>query len=218
MRIDETFDLVVVGAGPAGLSAAVYAASEGLRTTGLDAGAVGGQADWLRQLARGEDPRPVQPHRPWKSLSSETTYAQDLVDAAAIREELARLARRTAAALEAMAEAWGAERSAAVCRELTKTHEEVRRGSLVELTAWAAAGVRGEVTIVVAGADPGAGAAPPLRDRLRRRRGPVWPGGRRRGTRASRGRGRTGRPRSRRSRSGRRNPSAVAQARVRACR
>jgi 16S rRNA (cytidine1402-2'-O)-methyltransferase len=56
-----------------------------------------------------------------------------------------------------MAEAWGAERSAAVCRELTKTHEEVRRGSLAELTAWAAAGVRGEVTIVVAGADPGAG-------------------------------------------------------------
>ena len=37
-------DLIVVGAGPAGLSAAVYGASEGLRTTVLDAGAVGGQA------------------------------------------------------------------------------------------------------------------------------------------------------------------------------
>jgi thioredoxin reductase (NADPH) len=37
-------DLLVVGAGPAGLSAAVYGASEGLRTTVLDAGAVGGQA------------------------------------------------------------------------------------------------------------------------------------------------------------------------------
>jgi 16S rRNA (cytidine1402-2'-O)-methyltransferase len=64
---------------------------------------------------------------------------------------------RTAAALGAMAEAWGDDRSAAVCRELTKTHEEVRRGSLAELTTWAADGVRGEVTIVVAGADPSAG-------------------------------------------------------------
>ncbi|HRK47258.1 MAG TPA: 16S rRNA (cytidine(1402)-2'-O)-methyltransferase, partial [Nocardioides sp.] len=53
---------------------------------------------------------------------------------------------RTEAALVAMAEAWGGERSAAVCRELTKTHEEVRRGTLAELVAWAADGVRGEVT------------------------------------------------------------------------
>jgi 16S rRNA (cytidine1402-2'-O)-methyltransferase len=59
---------------------------------------------------------------------------------------------RTAAALVALAEAFGEERSAAVCRELTKTHEEVRRGGLAELAAWADAGVRGEVTIVVAGA------------------------------------------------------------------
>jgi 16S rRNA (cytidine1402-2'-O)-methyltransferase len=46
----------------------------------------------------------------------------------------------------------GADRSAAVCRELTKTHEEVRRGSLAELAAWAAEGVRGEITVVLAGA------------------------------------------------------------------
>jgi len=58
---------------------------------------------------------------------------------------------RTATALAAMAEAFGADRVAAVCRELTKTHEEVRRGPLDELVEWAAAGVRGEVTIVVAG-------------------------------------------------------------------
>jgi 16S rRNA (cytidine1402-2'-O)-methyltransferase len=64
---------------------------------------------------------------------------------------------RTEAALSAMAEAWGGERSAAVCRELTKTHEEVRRGPLADLVAWAAEGVRGEVTIVVAGSDPAAG-------------------------------------------------------------
>ena len=58
---------------------------------------------------------------------------------------------RTEAALAAMAEALGDERAAAVCRELTKTHEEVRRGPLGELVAWAADGVRGEVTIVVEG-------------------------------------------------------------------
>jgi 16S rRNA (cytidine1402-2'-O)-methyltransferase len=62
---------------------------------------------------------------------------------------------RTEAALRAMAEAWGDDRSAAVCRELTKTHEEVRRGALGELVAWAAEGVRGEVTVVVAGASGG---------------------------------------------------------------
>lgn len=59
---------------------------------------------------------------------------------------------RTAAAVSAMADAFGGDRPAAVCRELTKTHEEVRRGGLAELAAWAEEGVRGEVTIVVAGA------------------------------------------------------------------
>jgi 16S rRNA (cytidine1402-2'-O)-methyltransferase len=63
---------------------------------------------------------------------------------------------RTEAALTAMAEAFGAERRAAVCRELTKTHEEVRRGGLTDLAAWAADGVRGEVTLVVSGRDAGA--------------------------------------------------------------
>jgi 16S rRNA (cytidine1402-2'-O)-methyltransferase len=59
---------------------------------------------------------------------------------------------RTAAALGALAEAFGQDRPAAVCRELTKTHEEVRRGGLGELAAWASDRVRGEVTIVVSGA------------------------------------------------------------------
>ncbi len=62
---------------------------------------------------------------------------------------------RTGAALAAMAQAWGDDRAAAVCRELTKTHEEVRRGPLRELVDWAAEGVRGEVTIVVTGAPGG---------------------------------------------------------------
>jgi 16S rRNA (cytidine1402-2'-O)-methyltransferase len=61
---------------------------------------------------------------------------------------------RTEASLRAMAETWGADRPAAVCRELTKTYEEVARGGLGELVEWAAGqeqGVRGEVTIVVGG-------------------------------------------------------------------
>ncbi|MFG2513360.1 16S rRNA (cytidine(1402)-2'-O)-methyltransferase [Streptomyces sp. NPDC048584] len=55
-------------------------------------------------------------------------------------------------ALAAMAEVFGGERRAAVCRELTKTYEEVKRGPLAELAAWAAEGVRGEITVVVEGA------------------------------------------------------------------
>lgn len=59
---------------------------------------------------------------------------------------------RTEAALAALAEAFGGDRPAAVCRELTKTHEEVVRGPLADLVAWAGDGVRGEVTLVVQGA------------------------------------------------------------------
>jgi 16S rRNA (cytidine1402-2'-O)-methyltransferase len=55
-------------------------------------------------------------------------------------------------ALAAMAEVFGPDRRAAVCRELTKTYEEVKRGGLGELAAWAAEGVRGEITVVVEGA------------------------------------------------------------------
>ncbi|HKA68673.1 MAG TPA: 16S rRNA (cytidine(1402)-2'-O)-methyltransferase [Actinomycetes bacterium] len=68
---------------------------------------------------------------------------------------------RLAGTLVAMAEAFGAERSAAVCRELTKTYEEVRRGELAALAEWAGAGVRGEITIVVAGRPAAAFASPP---------------------------------------------------------
>ncbi|ADG73754.1 Uroporphyrin-III C/tetrapyrrole (Corrin/Porphyrin) methyltransferase [Cellulomonas flavigena DSM 20109] len=60
---------------------------------------------------------------------------------------------RVADALDALVTAFGADRPAAVCRELTKTYEEVRRGPLAELAAWAHAGeVRGEVVLVVGGA------------------------------------------------------------------
>jgi 16S rRNA (cytidine1402-2'-O)-methyltransferase len=59
---------------------------------------------------------------------------------------------RLADALTDAAAAFGDSRPAAVCRELTKTHEEVRRGALAELASWAADGVRGEITLVVGGA------------------------------------------------------------------
>ncbi|WP_404433750.1 16S rRNA (cytidine(1402)-2'-O)-methyltransferase [Microbacterium lacus] len=61
---------------------------------------------------------------------------------------------RVAATLADMAESLGADRRAAVCRELTKLHEEIARGTLQELAAWAEPGVRGELVIVVAGAAP----------------------------------------------------------------
>jgi 16S rRNA (cytidine1402-2'-O)-methyltransferase len=63
--------------------------------------------------------------------------------------------RRTRATLAAMAEAFGSDRRAAVCRELSKTHEEVVRASLAGLVAWAESqerGVLGEITLVVSGA------------------------------------------------------------------
>lgn len=61
---------------------------------------------------------------------------------------------RLAVTLEAMTEAFGPDRPAAVCRELTKTYEEVVRGPLAELAEWAREDVRGEIVVVVAGAPP----------------------------------------------------------------
>ena len=60
--------------------------------------------------------------------------------------------RRAGTTLRELAAVFGAERRAVVCRELTKTHEEIRRGPLGELAAWADGGLRGEITLVVGGA------------------------------------------------------------------
>jgi 16S rRNA (cytidine1402-2'-O)-methyltransferase len=69
--------------------------------------------------------------------------------------------RRLHLTLAELARSHGDDRAAVVCRELTKVHEEVRRGTLAELAAWAdpdspvhppgSGGVRGEITLVVAG-------------------------------------------------------------------
>ena len=70
--------------------------------------------------------------------------------------------RRLHVTLAELAASHGPDRTAVVCRELTKVHEEIRRGTLAELVAWAdpagpaqkehgSGGVRGEITLVVAG-------------------------------------------------------------------
>ncbi|MGY1639773.1 16S rRNA (cytidine(1402)-2'-O)-methyltransferase [Geodermatophilus sp. SYSU D00703] len=69
---------------------------------------------------------------------------------------------RLADALTDAAAAFGPDRPAAVCRELTKTHEEVRRGSLADLASWASEGVRGEITLVVGGAPAGPAPVDPV--------------------------------------------------------
>ena len=83
----------------------------------------GARHDWLASLRT--EPRTVV------FFESPHRLAQTLSDAAAVL---------------------GDDRAAAVCRELTKTYEEVRRGGLRELADWAADGVKGEITVVVAGA------------------------------------------------------------------
>ncbi|MPZ86032.1 MAG: 16S rRNA (cytidine(1402)-2'-O)-methyltransferase [Actinophytocola sp.] len=83
---------------------------------------------------------------------------------------------RIAATLALAAEVLGGDRRAAVCRELTKPYEEIRRGGLAELAEWAADGVRGEITVVLAGAEPGA--APDLATLVERVGGLVAEGAR----------------------------------------
>jgi 16S rRNA (cytidine1402-2'-O)-methyltransferase len=61
---------------------------------------------------------------------------------------------RLASSLVDMGAAFGDDRRIAVCRELTKFYEEVRRGTAAELAVWAAEGVKGEIVVVVEGAPP----------------------------------------------------------------
>lgn len=62
--------------------------------------------------------------------------------------------RRLPGTLADAVDVLGADRRAVVCRELTKTHEEIVRGRVAELAEWAADGVLGEITVVLAGAVP----------------------------------------------------------------
>jgi 16S rRNA (cytidine1402-2'-O)-methyltransferase len=78
--------------------------------------------------------------------------------------------RRLADTLADAVAVLGADRPAAVCRELTKTHEQVLRGTLGSLAGWAAGSeVRGEITVVLAGAVAGPAPVDELVARVRRR-------------------------------------------------
>ena len=61
---------------------------------------VGSLADWLKRLSYGDDPREVKPDRPWKSISAETTYVEDLENLEEMRAEISRLSQRVANSLE----------------------------------------------------------------------------------------------------------------------
>ncbi len=70
---------------------------------------------------------------------------------------------RLAATLHDLVAEFGEQRPAAVCRELTKRYEQVRRGPLAELATWADGDVRGEITLVVGGAPAVAASTTPAR-------------------------------------------------------
>jgi DNA polymerase-4 len=61
---------------------------------------VGSLAGWLIRLSHGDDPREVKPDRPWKSISAETTYPEDLTSLEEMRAEVARLSLRVTSSLE----------------------------------------------------------------------------------------------------------------------
>ena len=67
---------------------------------------------------------------------------------------------RLAQTISDLVEHFGANRQAVICRELTKTYEEIVRGSLEELQTWCEREILGEITLVVAGAQPIAESSP----------------------------------------------------------
>ncbi|HMR49537.1 MAG TPA: 16S rRNA (cytidine(1402)-2'-O)-methyltransferase [Arachnia sp.] len=76
---------------------------------------------------------------------------------------------RLAEFLSDAAGALGGDRQGVICRELTKPHEEVVRGTLDELVAWCEDGVRGEVTVVIAGAEAAVASPEDALELVRRR-------------------------------------------------
>ena len=102
------------------------------------------------------DITPSDPDREGKRKGGERARRFGELAADARTHVLFESPRRVAATLAELRDSHGEDRAAVLCRELTKTHEEIVRGSLAELADWAAdreasGGVRGEITLVVAG-------------------------------------------------------------------
>lgn len=111
--------------GPSAVTTALVlsgAATDRFSFEGFAPRKTGQRATWLSELA--------SERRTWMFFESPHRIAATLADAARVI---------------------GPERQAAVCRELTKTYEEVRRGPLSQLAAWASEGVKGEIVVVVSG-------------------------------------------------------------------
>jgi 16S rRNA (cytidine1402-2'-O)-methyltransferase len=157
--------LVVSDAGMPGISDPGYRLVAAAAAAGITVTAVPGPSAVVTALAvsglptdrfcfEGFPPRkPGERERRFAELAAETRT-----------QVLFESPRRLAATLEELRRSHGDDRAAVVCRELTKVHEEVRRGTLAELAAWAdpanpvhppgaSGGVRGEITLVVAGLD-----------------------------------------------------------------
>ena len=147
--------LVVTDAGMPGVSDPGYRVVRAAIESGVRVSAVPGPSAVLAALALAGLPTdrfcfegflPRRPGERQRALAALAREPRTMVFFEALH--------RIADTLDAMAAAFGADRPAAVCRELTKTYEEVRRGRLGDLARWAHEGVRGEITVVVAGAAP----------------------------------------------------------------
>ena len=154
--------LVVTDAGMPGISDPGYRLVAAAATAGIRVTAVPGPSAVTTALAvsglptdrfcfEGFPPRkPGERERRFAGLASDTRT-----------QVFFESPRRLAVTLEELRRSHGDDRAAVVCRELTKVHEEIRRGTLAELVAWAdpdnpvhppgSGGVRGEITLVVAG-------------------------------------------------------------------
>ena len=157
--------LVVSDAGMPGISDPGYRLVAAAAAAGITVTAVPGPSAVVTALAVSGLPTDrfcFEGFPPRKSGERERRFTELAVETRT--QVLFESPRRLAATLEELRRSHGDDRAAVVCRELTKVHEEIRRGTLAELAAWAdpanpvhppgaSGGVRGEITLVVAGLD-----------------------------------------------------------------